>query len=493
MKSFLKGAADGQHLHAWAFAIFGAAVYLIVIHTLLPGSTTERPLAFIYNYYFLALIDGRFDVPVRIMTIEGLYDSEGRAFVPYGLAPLATRALAWPFLDLKQVSIAPYTIWLFAAGGTAVYQFIFADLVRKFAPGDDWLQHAWAFLLAAVVWCCSPGLLLLANDAVYHEPIAAAYFFSACFLWLLTRAYVFDRDLSKYLPALAAASGLTVHARPHLAVGMYAVVGLLCIFFLIRNGLAKIRSIASALSILFAFAVLFLAVNEARFGEALYTNQAWDGNASIVYGTVYWNIENSETPRVKAYLEHGQFNIARIAPNLLVYLFDVPAGSISEAIDSSFRWLTRSLGYIRNGGPRIGIVFLWLPWIFLIAKCATIPQSVDRCAWIGVATMSIGALFVLSFGTVDFRYRVDLWPLLASIVILVLPRYLTNLDDTSKTNGFMPILIIGSTLVSFISIWIVFKFYPYANFIHWSFDKCAELVAAKVGLGPEAVDRLCAL
>ena len=42
-------------------------------------------------------------------------------------------------------------------------------------------------LVGLAAWITSPGILLAANNSVYHEPIAAAYFFTACFLALFER------------------------------------------------------------------------------------------------------------------------------------------------------------------------------------------------------------------------------------------------------------------------------------------------------------------
>ena len=145
----------------WSILGGGVALYLALALGILkePGVTSFGDLA--YNYYFLSLLEGRFDVPVRIITIEGHYDAAGQAYVYHGMAPLLVRALLFPFVDLRTASLAPISVWLFAAGGTAAYHLTFVKIVERYST--PWERRKSLVLIGLMTWLASPGVLLAAN------------------------------------------------------------------------------------------------------------------------------------------------------------------------------------------------------------------------------------------------------------------------------------------------------------------------------------------
>ena len=473
-------------------AAVGAVVYLVVAFEMPSVVGADRFGTFIYNYYFLALLEGRFDVPLRIVTLEGHYDSTGRAFVYHGLAPLITRALAWPFVDLTQVSLAPHTIALAAIGGTAVYHFVFLQIIEKFASGNNALQLSAGLLLGIMIWFASPGILLVANNSFFHEPIAMAYLFVACFLGLLAQVVLFEKPIGSVLLPLAVFAGLCVYARPHLAIGLYAATCLLALVLLWQKRLHGLPRAAGAVVILLVFGVALLVFNELRFGNLLQMSSGGE----IKYGFHYWGAEPVDSPRTIG--GGARFSASRIVPTLMLYLFDLPVGRLSDGLLQAFRYMTAGSGYVRIEHPRIGMVFAWLPWFMLVMAGLRGGSAGLRHSWAPLLATGIGGVMMASYTTVTLRYRFDIWPVLMALAMLSLPRLLLRRDaENSSWTGsmrLMQIALLPSLLVMLGTIYLYqFRFIEHGLFSRWSYETCAEMVAAKPSLGPDAVDRLCGL
>ena len=474
----------------------GATLYLVVAFGMSSVVGTERFGTFIYNYYFLALLEGRFDVPIRIATLEGHYDAAGRAFIYHGLAPLITRALAWPFVDLTEVSLAPLTIGLAAVGGTAVYHFVFVQIIEKFASGNTALQISAGLLLGIMIWFVSPGLLLVANDGLYGEPIAIAYLFVACFLGLLAQPVLFDKPIGSVLLPMALFAGLCVHARPHLAIGLYVAVCLLGLVVLWQKGWCALPSVAGAITVLALLGACLLAFNYLRFGDILQTQGA--PGTGVEYGHVYWGVWSRGPPTERTLVQLGSFHLYRVVPHLMLYLFDLPFGPMSDALERAFRYMTSSFGSGRIRGPRVGMVYLWLPWFVLaIAGLGGVTARL-RHAWAPLLATAVGSLLMASYVTSTFRYRFDLWPFLVVLGLLALPRVLLKLK--ARQHAF-PIVLFGLALALVPSLFMMsltgyvyaFNHVPVSIYSRWSYETCAEMVTSKPSLGPDAVERLCGL
>jgi hypothetical protein len=471
----------------------GAAVYCALAFGM-SSVTGDRFGTLIYNYYFLALIEGRFDIPLRIITLEGHYDAAGRAFVYHGLAPLVTRAIAWPFVDLTAVSLAPLTIFLAAAGGTAAYHLVFVQIIEKLAAHDPALQLSAGLLLGIMVWFASPGLLLVANDGLYGEPIAMAYFFVACFLALLAQAALFDKPLTSVLVPMAVFAGLSVYARPHLAVGLYAAVCLLGLLVLWQKGWRGLPSAAGALAILGLFGGALLAINHVRFGNAMQLSSG----GTMTYGFHFWEAWDRSEPRFSGFANHGRFSADRIVPNLMVYLFDLFGGSVGSAVERAHNYLLSGHGNVLVRPPRLGMVYHWLPWFVLVLAGLRSANAGLRHVWAPLLATAIGALMMASYGTVAFRYRFDIWPFLAVLAILMLPRVLVDSKPALDGRRLVVVALVVAlvpalSMMALAAYAYAFNHVEYSIYSQWSYDTCARMVAAKEGLGPDAVERLCGL
>ncbi len=481
---------------ALTVAALGSAVYFVLAFGFWPDVGAERIGTFVYNYYFLALTEGRFDVPMRIVSAEGHYDAEGLAYVYHGIAPLITRAIAWPFVDLAKVSLAPLTIWLAAVGGTAIYHLVFVQIIATFAAPNAALQGAAGLVLGIMIWFASPGLLLVANDSMFHEPIAMAYLFVACFLGILARVVLFQKDLASALTPLAVFAGLCLFARPHLAVGLYMGVGLLTLVMVWRKGWQEIGRAAGTMGILLLFGIVLLLFNELRFGNMLQMHGA--AGTAVEQGFNYWGIEAGGAPHKSGFVALKSFDGRRILPNLVLYLFDVPVGPVAEALQGVARYMTSGVGYKAAENPKVGIFYLWLPWFVLAVAGIGGQRAGLRYAWAPVLATAIGGLLMASYVTVTFRYRVDLWPILVALAMLALPRVLLELKANQNTwiiVGAKFGLVVAPSLILMFTVARGYAFYIAERGIRsrWPFETCAELVTAKQGLGPDAVARLCGL
>ena len=86
-------------LPALLAATLGAALYALMLADQRLGPLPDSfgaPYYDIYNHYYLALREGHFDLPMRVLRIEGHYTPDGTGYPYHGLAPLLTRAaLGW--------------------------------------------------------------------------------------------------------------------------------------------------------------------------------------------------------------------------------------------------------------------------------------------------------------------------------------------------------------------------------------------------------------
>lgn len=497
---------------------FGILAYAVFASGLLLPRDIALVGDLVYNYYFLALAEGRFDIPPRIATLEGHYDAAGRAYVYHGIAPLLTRMLAAPFVDLRGATwLAGASIGLFAALGALAYHLTLLRLIRAHAaPGRG--RVAWHAIAAGMAWLCAPGLLLAANQSMFHEPTAVAF---ACVAWsvYLHAAVIFHgaRPAAVVIP-LAVLAGLSVFARPNVAVALYLGVGLLMLTHLARERLARLAPLVAATLVLGAFGAGLLAFNAARFGDPL---QMFGANeaAPVEYGFAYWGLESPQNAeRLEAFVDHGTFNAGRVGPNLMLYAMDVPWEQITGVpervdagpLDALYRDLTlERLGYIRVEAPRIGFVYLWAPWLLLavlglLRPPRAAPAGGDpparggyRRGWIALATTGAMALLILSYGTVTLRYRVEVFPLIAVLGLLALPRVLAwqsaRPDGGRAVTWAMGAATAGAGAVSLgVAVMYADNFPQMEVISRWSLETCERLVLEK-GFDRSDVARLCAL
>ncbi|SDH50816.1 hypothetical protein [Roseospirillum parvum] len=480
---------------AGAIMVGGAALYLALLldaFGTLPGNGYG---AFLYNRYFLALLDGHFDVPVRVAAFEGHYDAAGRAYIYHGLAPLLTRALAFPFVDLTRVSLVVPTIWLFTVLGTALYHRLLVRLVRTHGPQGRAGRATLTTLAGLLVWLAGPGLLLAASDSFYHEPIAIAFCLTAGVIVLACRALLFRAPIPAIIVPLALCAGAAVHARPQVAIGLYVVaVGLMALHHA-RHGWrpGAGRSVA-ALLVLFAFGAALLAVNWARFGDPLLLHGSWDPAAPLQYAPVYWHLEPADAPRVRTFLTHGQFELWRIGPNLVTYLADFPA--YAARLEAMYAALAEWTGHVRLEPRRMGLLFLGAAWLPVLGLALARGSRPGPGGWVLLLGCAVPALFILAYPTVTVRYRVELWPPFIAFIALAAPGLLNWLGTARRGQRLGLGLAVGLGLAAsgLFGSATVYGYGGYFQaggvFSQWDRPFCLELARAK-GFAAAEADRLC--
>jgi len=497
-----------------------AALYLALAAGVLLGPDTALVGTKIYDYYFLSLTEGRFDIPPRVATLEGHYDADGRAYVYHGLAPMLTRLAAWPFADLRTADwLAPATVWAFALAGTLAYHLTAMATLEAFGP-DGRSRRIWQAILLVMVWLCAPGLVLAANHSVFHEPTAVAYFAMAWSIFLYARVALFGADPARVLLGLALLAALALFARPHVAVALYLGVGLMALLALARSGLERAGPVLGAGLILGLAGVALLGFNAARFGDPL---QMFGSNdqAAVQYGFTYWGLETpADTERMAAFIEHGTFNLGRVLPNLMVYAVDIPWGQITGdpmrneggPVDNLYRAMTADLGFIRVEAPRIGFLYLWAPWLvlalwgLLTVRPGANPALPDgpqpapgrsAAAAIALVAALVAAVFILAYGTVTLRYRVEVFPLLAVAGLWALPRILAAEVARGRAaiwpRALLGLAAAGCGLVSLGVAAMYADNFPQLEVVsRWSRETCEALVLEK-GFAEADLDRLCGL
>lgn len=499
--------AGGWMLPVAVMAAGAAAYAVIAAGALIPGGS-EPFGRLIYNYYFLSLIEGRFDVPLRVVTLEGHYTPDGTAYVYQGVAPVLTRLLAWPFVDLETVPVAGWSIWLFTCLGNVALQVAGTQLVLRAPqlPAPAWML---SLGIGLMVWLCGPGLVLIANHSYYHEPLSIAYFCAAGSVLLYTGVVFLGAELRRALLPLALLAGLAVLARPHVAVGLYAGVAALMALHLWRvRRPAAIGPLLVPGAVLLGFGLTFLAVNALRFGDPL-TMFGANEAAAVEYGFTYWGVHSADTARIAAFLEHGTFNLGRVLPNAMLYLVDLPWGYLTgeprniEAgpLNALYRAWTADLGLIRVEEPRIGLVWIWAPWLVL-AAFAWRARPRDRAAgWAFLAATAAIALFILSYGTVTLRYRVEVFPFLAALAMFGLAGLLRGpapADGTGR-RGRRGLGVVMAGAIAAASLASLGNAVLYADnlresrlFAAWDRETCEEMALEK-GFAAGDLDRLCSL
>lgn len=474
---------------SFAVAVVGIAVFALLMR----GSAHMLPGAFgadIYDQFWLALREGRIDLPARVLRIEGHYLPDGTAMPYHGAAPLLTRLVLDPFVRIGSGSLAPFSVWIWASLGTLAWH-----LALQRSASAVSLDPALRTIMSVMLWFGGPGVILAANHSFYHEPISVAYattgIFAACWVGAIVRGRFGLPDLL----LLALMSALTVHARPNLAIGLYLATCIATGLFLFRSPRRSLLGGAAAMSILLAGGAGYLALNQWKFGSVSTVHGSFRAG-EVQYGMAFWEMETAENPRQLAYDQYGRFNLHRVLPNGAIYLAAPPsvfapeAHAVARELHGAVT-LSRT-GYGRIEPPTTGMVFLWTFWIVLAALGLA---SLLGLGWryLGlVAGFATGAVLTMSFPAMTLRYLVDLWPFVASLAILGLAR-LGRRPMTAPRLLSLSIagcIGIALTLGTSIAYTHLLRTYPDSGFAEWSAAECRERAGLK-GLSDGRIAYVC--
>lgn len=469
-----------------------------------------EPLNFgttIYDQAWLAIMDGRLDLPARVLRFEGHYAPDGTGYLYHGVAPLITRALAAPFIEIGSVSLAAFSIWFWSVVGTAFYHCAFLAAAAARQPAGDAAESAapfWASVLAVTLWFGGPGIILASNISFYHEPIAVAYSLGGIALFLWSRSFRSGGPASATaMVGLAVCAAVMVHARPHLAVALYLGVGVTLLLALLKLRRRALAPVVLSCAILGSGGLAYLALNEARFGSPLQVHGSFQSEG-VQYGLGFWGIVDPDAGGFGNFTDHGRFNAGRILPNAMVYLASPPhpLGFFASAYDRMFdlhNALTKerqNVGYVRLEPIHAGTFWMWTG-AMLVALASV---AAGRTAWSRMAgaviTGVVAAGFMLSYPTVTMRYHVDLWLALAPFVFLGISTVYSHLSHARPTRPESLLFIMAcATGILFNSLMadvyrLGFREHPGGFFGPWSEEQCRER-ARDVGLTPDQIDHTC--
>ncbi|RJP38309.1 MAG: hypothetical protein C4548_13305 [Desulfobacteraceae bacterium] len=497
----LTGRVCPANTTAAIIALAGTLLYALFAFSLLQNNAYPFFGTDIYDRYFLALTEGRFDLPATVLRYEGHYAPDGTGYLYHGLAPLITRVLFGWFLPLETVSLAPISIWLWTTVGSLLQHKLFYNLTVHYWPqGRD--RVFWSICLSLMVWITTPGILLSANTALYHESVAVGYAASAGFVYLLARFHLLGKPLSHILLPAALVAAVSLHARPNLAIGLFAGVSLLVILCILKDRLSSLLPCLLAMAVLGASGIGYMAFNAARFGNIGVTHGSFT-EGGVLYGKTFWAGETeTNSKRAKAFAEHGRFNAERILPNLALYAFDPPRPIFGAALSDKFEKIYRTVtlpvfGFVRLEGPRIGFVFLWLPWLLvpLIAMAAGGLRSFAD-GWLLLLATGIAAALTLSYGTITLRYRADLWPFFSALAAVSWPAIAPGFAAFGQSSRRMIAMVVLAISIFFslgtaIAYQQHFQEVPGSFFAPWSIEDCRQRAESRL-LDSSNIDRICA-
>jgi hypothetical protein len=439
----------------------------------------------IYDAYYAALLDGRFDLSARVLRFEGHYAPDGRGYLYHGLAPLLTRFIlgwAWPFEVLPMIGVS---IWFWSVVGIAAWQSVVVTLARS---ADVWIMRRRLVLcLCGALWVAGPGPLLVVNLSFFHEPIAVSFAFTGLFAAVWTRACHGQLGLGFAVALLAVFAAVVLHARPNVAVGLYFGTILAVLWGIKTARGAFVLPAFIALSLLGAGASGYLGANAARFGDIGSVHGSFSGD-DIIYGNVYWGVEDADSERAAAFEEHGRFNILRVVPNGIVYIFYLPTGHLSVALERIYRGVTEPvLGFIRIEPMRLGLLMIWPMWCLLALSGIKAVRYDPKMACLVVA-LAMSAGLTLAYGTIAFRYRFDLWSIVAVLACLgaiAVMRVHQSENQIAPSIRYYALALLGGLVVMDIA-QTEYKNYfrerPGFYFQTWSEDFCLQRASA-LGLG----------
>ena len=394
-----------------------------------------------YNYYFLAMIDGRLDIPAEAIGKEGGYFN-GKAYMYYGLLPALARIVLYPFVDLSHTPTSLFFVILFTLVGLAFLQ---TEVNRKLFSNEKYTDGPKLLLwltTTIVLWLGSATFIISQNGTIYHEPYAASLCIFNIFLArLLKDKFLEGRPTGavKLLP-YAVLAALAVHTRMPMALSLYLVTGLLMLVVAFKQvGNAKKKYVSTVfycfshywlpILVLFCGGVSILALNYVKYGNAL---AFMGGN----YG--YFFLEGF-TDRVCNIVPKGDFyRFFRIIANAYIYITGDWATHWSLT-----RWL--QTGYGRWEAPMVPLYLLWaFPLLCLCGGFINILKGLkspaNKLFILGLCFISSGALFQLSYPTITHRYVAELW---SPFGIAMLYVYVTLLAADLKLRSAVVMLLIS--------------------------------------------------
>jgi len=194
--------------------------------------------SYAYNYYYLSILDGRTNVPIKSIGLEGDCLQDGTAFMYYGVGPAFLRSVFHPFVDLSQTTVARFVVWFLVVASGLIAQSTYFYCLQQSQIRNGALLNASLWLGAIAIWLASPMLMLTVSASIYHEPIAFAFLFMTAFIWISIRLIHQSSSPARLCICAGLCAALALHGRPHVAISLYMAT-ILFLAWAIKNDLRK--------------------------------------------------------------------------------------------------------------------------------------------------------------------------------------------------------------------------------------------------------------
>lgn len=404
----------------YLIAASGIVYAFFLLSTVEPGGIlAPARLDLAFNYYALSILDGRLDIPAQAIGLEGRFTDDGRVYMYYGVLPALLRIPLAPFIDLSQVGLARVMVFVYCVAIGLVSQWLILRMETTWRKVRQEGYRFWTILALVLVWFASPIVILASAAAQTYEPIALALLITvAFFAIILNDAFVKHHHGPKHLILLAVLAGLAVHSRPNVAIALYFVVVAMSImtWFIYEdnvklpmwnryrfNSKGLIRTLPVFL-ILMAFGASLMALNYARGGSFT--------GVKGQYG--YWFIESENSPRRVSARKHrlGTFSVRRLVPNAYYHMYGE---------ERNHRKLLGLFGggHVTNQEPDAKTIAMWGPLyiglLFLLIRARRIFRDFSRyeasAAFLTIIGNAAISYMILSYLTITYRYKTELWPL----------------------------------------------------------------------------------
>ena len=458
MKSRTTTAIALAYAGLWYFVVVRLVQHRSIFGTFFPIT----PNGAVLNSMAGHLLAGQFDVDTDAAGAEA-YEVDGKTVSYFGIfcalfrIPLFLRA-ELIYLDLTEVSCIAATVlgaWFQLAAIAAI-----RPRVSAVRGGDT--------ILGCLVVCVLLGgqQIQFLRPTVYQETIDWAHAFAMGFVWLAVRdVAAHERIRTATLLPMAIFAGLALLTRVTFGIGMYAALAGLFLTRIRRPG-----TIAVPVALLLGFAIVFRAINTARWGAP------W-----IVVDTTKYTLSQEVYPERLGHLAaYGNFNLSRIWLGLSYYF--APIWSIVRS-DGDLLFAETMRASVDSMELPIGSFFLSDPLLLALSVIGAGAllrhwRIADNLAI--VLGLAVPAGMMLCAISMSYRYRMEFYPAMvaaATIGLVLEPKRLTAIPRSAA---------IGATAVSVLVSHAMLAIYTVSPF------GSAELVLPKYGWLGTYIPRLLA-
>ena len=140
--------------------------------------------------------------------------------------------------------------------------------------------------------------------------------------------------------------------------------------------------------------------------------------------------------------------------------------------------------------PVVGMLWIWTFWIFGagFGLAFARPWSAGGIKAVPlIVTTGIAAGLMLSYPTVAFRYRIDLWPFVMTICLLSVPGLLSRFGNEIQGNPRIPfysLLVMTIGVLASITTMVIYNYGAYlthrdGQYKAWDAATCIEMLSPK--------------